>query len=240
MYGKGRASVFKVVKKSLSKKQDEEIFNGLDKKGINNLLSDYLKTTVVDKHVVPYVNASIYFLVIFKDTLGSNYPLMEKLFEKAVDVHNDNIANTKFPEDGFEWISNHNICDIQAEVYRLCHKIGCELSYKKRNKSAFEASQFLIKNVLSPMDKVVFSNGRLAHIFYTGIDLIFQSFISNFISGYVYRASGGAKFEGSYIDCNKLCKNNVHSDILRKTFTLYNVGGYYSSEDYILNLSNFL
>lgn len=232
----------KTLKKNLTSSYKESVNKSVESKvGIPDSLKNFVTETDEVSYIVSTFDQSVFFPVNFRSALKSDYSLVVGLYEEGIELHNKYIAGCRFPDDGFEWFNQSEISDFQSRLYSEFSYIGKALAHKKRRKSAYEAQSFLFKNVTSPLDKFTWQEGcRLDFLFQHSIDVLVQSYLSEFVNGVMHFP---AKYTPDYcisIDYKKLCKTPSEASFLAEQIALYNVQDYVLAESAIEELSSTL
>ncbi|WP_028763590.1 hypothetical protein [Shewanella colwelliana] len=228
----GKPIFSKSLKKDLVKRQNEIRNSSLDsREDLLPALKERLRGGEDKRHSVLPFEKSVFFPVIFREALKGRYSIVTALYEEAIELHNLYMAGGRFPEDSFEWFNQPEISVLQQKLREEFAAIGKELAYKKRRKTTYEAQLFLFKNVLSPLDQFTWVNGcRLDFFFELSIDLLAQSFMSEFIQPHVKLPSPLDFYGATEIDYRSFCQSPTEGNVLAEQMGLYNLRDYIVAE----------
>lgn len=181
----------------------------------------------------------VFFPVSFREALKRNYSLIVSLYEEAIDIHNSFIAGGRYPEDGFEWFNQPEISELQQKLRMNFSSIGKDLAYRKRRLTAVKAQLFLFQNVLKPLDEFTWYKGRHLEFFFEhAIDLLVQSFLSDFIGEYVSPPVDNNFSNPAKIDFEGFCQLPTEANFLNNQMELYNLRDYIVVEPCIIRVVN--
>ncbi|MUG29770.1 hypothetical protein [Aeromonas salmonicida] len=233
-------SIFsKSIKKDLVKRHDEERIHALElRDDTPPMLKAYLNADRGEQNnTVLKFNEKLFFSVNFREALKDKYTSVLSLYQMAIELHNAHMVGGRYPDDGFEWFYQNDICEHQNKIVKEFAAIGKELAFKKRRKSAFDAQYFLYKNVLSPLDNFTWAKGsHLEFFFEHAIDVLAQSFLSEFIKTSVHISSPFDYYSNVTINYSDFCKTPSEAKFLENQIQIYNVRDYVVVETCIKNI----
>lgn len=217
----------KSLKSSITKGRDKQLLDSLDaSEHIPNVLNSFLRPDDSKRGVIGHIEDPIRFTSSLKFSLGDFYSSVVKIYERSRILHNLYLANTVFPDDILEWANYSEVSDMQSEIDILFSDIGKQLAYKKRRESASNAQRFLFKSVLHELDEITFSdNHHLSFFFDHSIDLLAQSFLSNFIMDAFDTKEAWHK-ERHWLDIQAIATFDNEKSFLTEQIQIYNVVEY--------------
>jgi hypothetical protein len=223
----GSPTFSKSLKKTICKQQDKSRKTALDaRENITPALKEFLLYRD-EPHTIQYFDKIVYFPINFREALKKNYQLVVALYEEAIEIHNSKMAGGRHPEDAFEWFQQPAISEFQHKLRKEFSAIGKDLAYKKRRKTAINAQQYLFENVLSPLDQFTWYKGRHLEFFFEHcIDLLAQSFLSEFIDEHVSLPAHNDFHDAVNINYKGFCQSPEEAVILNEQIDLYNVRDY--------------
>jgi hypothetical protein len=229
----------KSVKKQLSKEYDEDLLKSLDnKKNLYQPLKEFLTDKSGNTHSVREFTKPVYFPVNLKNALKGEYSRVFDLYKEAIEIHNEFIAGTRSPNDAFEWFNTSVVVNLIQNIEQVFSDIGKKIAYKKRRRSAYEAQKFLFENVLSPLDKFTWQvDCKLDLFFQHGIDLLCQSYLSEFVkNGFQFNST---LLTGSFtINWQSFCHTPKEAHVIQEQMKLYNVADYVLMENTIRDIAS--
>jgi hypothetical protein len=229
----------KSIKKQLSKEYDEDLLKSLDnKKNLYQPLKEFLTDKSGNTLSVLEFTKPVHFPVNFKSALKGDYSRVSGLYEEAIQIHNEFIAGTRSPNDAFEWFNTAIVVNLIQNIELVFSDIGKKIAYRKRRKSAFEAQHFLVTNVLSPLDKFTWQTEcKLDLFFQHGIDLLCQSYLSEFVKdGFQLNST---LLTGSFtINWQSFCATSKEAHFIEEQIKLYNVADYVLMENTIKSIAS--
>lgn len=227
----------KSIKKQLTKEYSEDLTKSLDsRENIYPPLKEYLDQDIDTLYSVNKFIINVTFPINFREALKDDYSVVKKLYEDGIDIHNECIAGTKFPDDHFEWFNIPALINFRQQADKVFSEIGKKIAHKKRRKSAFEAQLFLYKNVLSPLDEFTWCEGcKLDFLFEKSIDLLCQSYLSEFVKKGFAQSSNHFD-ENRGVNFSSFCNTNQEYKALHEQMQLYNLSDYILMENSIKNI----
>ncbi|WP_144211407.1 hypothetical protein [Shewanella donghaensis] len=230
----GSPTFSKSLKKKVYKQQEAarvDSFNSRDTSipGLKErLLSDNESYTVLN------FDKQVFFPISFREALKKNYSLIVALYEESIEAHNLYIAGGRYPEDAFDWFNQAELSELQQKLRVEFSAIGKNLAYKKRRLTAFNAQLFLYQNILSPLDQFTFYEGRRLQLFFEHtIDLLVQSFLSEFIHEHISLPAKNDFHNPASINYQGFCQSPNEVPFLDNQIGLYNVRDYIIAESCI-------
>ncbi|MGI2110657.1 hypothetical protein ACRN9C_14800 [Shewanella frigidimarina] len=227
----GSQTFSKSLKKKVFKQQDAARIDSLNSREstIPGLKQRFLSDS--ESHTVLNFDKQVFFPIGFREALKKNYSLIVALYEDAIEAHNLFITGRRYPEDGFDWFNQPEISEIQQKLRVNFSAIGKDLAYKKRRLTAFKAQLFLYQNILVPLDEFTWYEGRRLQFFFEhAIDLLVQSFLSEFIGEHVSLPANNDFYNPVNFKYKDFCQSPNEASFLNNQIGLYNVRDYIIAE----------
>jgi hypothetical protein len=221
----------KSLKKTLTTKNQEDRARSIAASQAPEHVKDYYAPVDTPSYTVANFEHDIVFPTEFKSALPSDYRRVIDLYREGRNIHNEHIAGSRFPDDGFDWFNEPEICDFKRRLHEAFADIGKQLAYKKRRLSAYDAQLFLYKNVLSPLDELTWQDGcRLDFLFDKSIDLLAQSYLSKFVEHAFEYPDLQNPFGATTFSFQSICQSPKQANFLKLQLELYNLRDYVVAE----------
>jgi hypothetical protein len=233
----GSPTFSKSLKRKVFKQQDAARVDSINSREntIPGLKQRFLSDN--ESYTVLNFDKQVFFPIGFREALKKNYSLIVALYEEAIETHNLFIAGGRYPEDGFDWFNQPEISELQQKLRVKFSAIGKDLAYKKRRLTAVKAQLFLYQNILKPLDEFTWYEGRRLQFFFEhAIDLLVQSFLSEFIYEHISLPTNNDFYNPVNINFKGFCQSPNEVKFLDNQIELYNVRDYIIAEPCIISV----